>query len=123
MKPNTNGIEIEGEYHPSCIKLTKAAIETINDLQAGGTLLSKQHHDEDFTDCGIKDYIRILSELQSFVFDIYDFKMSHLAGSEKDDFAFDLLEKMEEIEYIKDAFNSFRTKEKEDRFERKPLTK
>jgi hypothetical protein len=77
----------------------------------------------DFTDSGIDHAIRTVNEITDFIFSMYSWKMNKLDDTGKVDFAFDLLEKMEKIEYIKDAFNSFRTKEKEDRFERKPLTK
>lgn len=123
MKTKINGIDVEGDFHPSCIRLTEKAIEAINELQAGGTDLEKNHTDDDFDDCGIDDRIRIMNEISDFIFSIYRWKMDKMEGDSKSNFAFEVLHNLNQIDYIKDLFNSLRAKPEFDEFFRQPKTK
>jgi hypothetical protein len=107
----------------NCIRLTPKAIEVINELQAGGTLLTKLHTNEDFTDSGIDDAIKTINELLDFIFSMYTWKMNDLDKTGKVDFAFELLENIHRASYIKYFFDSLRACPECDMFERKPETK
>lgn len=123
MKTKINSVEAEGDFHPSCIRLTPKAIEVINELQAGGTLLTKLHTNEDFTDSGIDDAIKTINELMDFIFSMYSWKMNDFDETGKVDFAFELLENIHRASYIKYFFDSLRARPEPDMFERKPETK
>lgn len=123
MKTNIICIEGESDFHPSCIRLTEKAIEVINVLQVGGSILTKVHTDEDFSDCGIRSVFEEINSVSDFILATYSFKMSHLEGSDKDDFAYEVLKNMNRIQYIKMFFNSLRAKPEFDEFDRKPEAK
>ncbi|MCL4483237.1 MAG: hypothetical protein M1445_11645 [Bacteroidetes bacterium] len=104
----------------NCIRLTEEAIETINSLQTRGTDLEEKHTDKDFDDFGIDDTIKILSSISDFIVSIYRWKMAHLEGTDKVDFAFEVLSNFNRIDYIKAIFNSLRVNPEYDEFDRQP---
>lgn len=102
----------------NCIRLTAKAIEAINELQAGGSDLEKKHTDDDFDDCGIDDTIKIINDFTDFIFSMYMWKMEGMEGSNKVDFAFEVLQNLNQINYIKHFFNSLRVRPEYDEFGR-----